>query len=345
MLALAGYPLGLQFRFYDSSEGPASHLAHTQVGAFDDLEALERFAEGLDLVTYEFENVPVEAARFLAELLPVYPPPRALEVSQDRLSEKQFVQQLGIPTAPFYPVQSHADLLEGLGQLGYPAVLKTRRLGYDGKGQSVVHNPEQAHETWAELDEQPLILEGFINFERELSLLAVRNPDGQTAFYPLVQNTHRQGILYQSLAPAPNIADLQPLAEEYAKRMLLELNYVGVLAIEFFGDDLRVNEIAPRVHNSGHWSIEGAFCSQFTNHLRAMLNWPLGLSAPKGFSVMRNLIGHLPDPAQLSPDFYLHLYGKGPRPGRKLGHITATADSPSGLEALLSGLDETADPK
>lgn len=348
MLGLAGVPLGLQFRFFDPSpDAPAAAVGEIVTGTYDDPAALARFIDGVDIVTYEFENVPVAAARQLEGKVPVFPPPAALETAQDRLVEKQFFQSLGIPTPPFAAVDSRADLDAAVQELGLPAVLKTRRLGYDGKGQAVLRNVEDVERAWNTLGGVPLILEGFVPFERELSILAVRGRTGETAFYPLVENHHRDGILHRSIAPAPRTSDaLQAQAEKDAARALDALQYVGVLAIELFdtGDQLIVNECAPRVHNSGHWTIEGASTSQFENHLRAVMGWSLGATAPRGASVMVNLVGTVPDPAAVLalPDAHLHLYGKAPRPGRKLGHITVVADDAttaperaSRVEALL----------
>ncbi len=342
MLALAGYPFGLRFRTLDlSSEAPAGQLTELMVADFNDVDALKRFAEGLDLVTYEFENVPVTTAQFLNERLPVYPPPEALEAAQDRIIEKTFFQRLGIPTPPFVAVNTWEDFERAMETVGLPAVLKTRRFGYDGKGQYEVKAPEDAVAAWQSLNGVPLILEGFVEFDREVSLLAVRGRAGETAFYPLVENHHREGMLRLSLAPAPNATDtLQSLAEDYATRALNHLNYVGVLAIEFFErqGELLANEMAPRVHNSGHWTIEGAATSQFENHLRAIAGWPLGSTALTGHSAMINLIGTIPD-TRLTlemPEAHLHLYGKAPRPNRKLGHITLTAKDADSLKARLS---------
>ncbi|WP_337845415.1 5-(carboxyamino)imidazole ribonucleotide synthase [Thermus sp.] len=344
MLALAGYPLGLFFRFLDPSpEACAGQVGALIAGDFLDPEALRRFAEGLDLVTYEFENVPVEAARFLEGLLPVRPTPKALEVAQDRLREKAFFRELGVPTPPFHPVEGPEDLEEGLGRVGLPALLKTRRGGYDGKGQALVKTPEEAQKALEALGGKGLILEGFVPFEREVSLLSVRGLEGEVAFYPLVENHHREGILRLSRAPAPGLSPaLQAKAEAYARRALEALGYVGVLAIEFFqvGEELFFNEMAPRVHNSGHWTIEGAETSQFQNHLRAVLGLPLGSTAPRGHSAMANLIGHRPDFAQVLAlkGAHLHWYGKAVRPGRKVGHITLRLEAPGELEALLPHL-------
>jgi 5-(carboxyamino)imidazole ribonucleotide synthase len=343
MLALAGLPLGLNFRFFDPTpDSPAAQLAEQVVGDYADTDALARFAAGLNVVTYEFENVPVACALALAAHLPIYPPPLALDVAQDRVAEKRFLQQQGIPTPPFAPVSTPEDLDEALAQIGLPAMLKTRCGGYDGKGQEVLTQNLPALPFTGEAG---CIVEGFVSFQRELSLLAARGQDGECRFYPLIENHHREGILRLSLAPAPDLTpSLQTLAEEYARRLLNALGYVGVLAIEFFEKDggLIANEIAPRVHNSGHWTIEGAETSQFENHLRAVVGLPLGATEPRGHSAMINLIGTLPDPATVLavPGAHLHLYGKTPRPGRKLGHITVRADDPETLRDRLEKIHQ-----
>ncbi|NJN65573.1 MAG: 5-(carboxyamino)imidazole ribonucleotide synthase [Chloroflexaceae bacterium] len=335
MLALAGYPLGLTFRILDPKpNAPASYLADHVAGSYDDHDALSRFARDLTIITYEFENIPIESVRLLAQTCPVYPPPDALATAQDRLLEKQFFQKLGIPTSTFAPINHRADLDTALARFGLPAVLKTRRMGYDGKGQITLRTPGDIPHAWERLGQHPLILESLVPFERELSVLAVRGHDRTTRFYPLIENTHRDGILHRSQAPAPHLSpDLQQEAETYAHRVLDALNYVGVLAIELFqfGTTLLANEMAPRVHNSGHWTIEGAETSQFANHLRAITGLPLGSTAPLGTAEMLNIIGTLPDPAEVlsRPDAHLHLYGKPPRPGRKLGHITYCTRSTS----------------
>ena len=345
MLALAGYPLGLRFRFLDpAAEAPAEQVAERVSGAYEDIVALEQFAPGLDLVTYEFENVPVETARFLAQRLPVLPPPEALEAAQDRVTEKSFFRKAGLSTAPFEAADSRQELATAVGRLGLPAVLKTRRYGYDGKGQFLLREPDDVPRAWEKLGGVPLVLEGFVSFEREVSLLGVRSRTGEVAFYPLVENHHRDGMLRLSLAPAPGLTtELQAEAEDHGRRVLEALNYVGVLAIEFFqvggdqGGRLLANEMAPRVHNSGHWTIEGAETSQFENHLRALLGLPLGSPAARGHSAMLNLIGTIPESAALLalPGAHLHLYGKTPRPGRKLGHLTLRADEPEALRHVL----------
>jgi len=344
MLALAGYPLGLHFRFLDPSpEAPVGRIAQRVTADYTDEAALEKFASGLELVTYEFENVPVEAANFLAERVPVYPPPAALEAAQDRLNEKHLFQKLSIATTEFAPVLKPNDLDAAVKSIGLPAVLKTCRMGYDGKGQWILRTPEDVAKAKRELPAMPLILERFVSFTRELSVLAVRSRTGEIAFYPLVENHHRGGILRLSLAPAPRLEPpIQRAAEDAARRILESLKYVGVLAIEFFesGGHLLANEMAPRVHNSGHWTIEGAVTSQFENHLRAVLGLPLGSPGPAGYCAMLNLIGDVPDSAEVLavPDTHLHLYGKSPRPGRKLGHVTLRAASPERLALRLSEL-------
>jgi len=344
MLALAGYPLDFHFRFLDPSpQAPVGRIATRVTAEYADFEALEKFAHGLALVTYEFENVPVEAVRFLQKLVPIYPPPQALEIAQDRLSEKSLFQKLAIATTEFSPVNSAADLENAVRKLGLPAVLKTCRLGYDGKGQWVLRTREDLEHAKKEIPFAPLVLERFVNFTRELSILAVRSRSGEIAFYPLVENHHRGGILRLSLAPAPRLAaTLQREAESAARRVLESLDYVGVLAIELFECDGRLlaNEMAPRVHNSGHWTIEGAVTSQFENHLRAVAGLPLGETRAIGHSAMLNLIGELPDPAELLavPDAHLHVYGKSLRPGRKVGHVTLRADSAEQLAQRLAKL-------
>ena len=344
MLALAGYPLGLHFRFLDPSpEAPVGRIAQRVTADYTDHAALEKFSNGLELVTYEFENVPVGAAKFLAERVPVYPPPAALEAAQDRLAEKTLFRGLGISTTDFVPLGEPGEFEDAVKQIGLPAVLKTSRMGYDGKGQWILRTAEDVAKAKAELPSVALILERFVPFRRELSVLAVRSRDGETAFYPLVENHHRGGILRLSLAPAPGLEPaVQRAAEDIARRVLESLKYVGVLAIEFFEHEgrLQANEMAPRVHNSGHWTIEGAITSQFENHLRAVLGLPLGSTGAAGHCAMLNLIGELPEPSEVLavPDAHLHLYGKVPRPGRKLGHVTLRAASPERLCLRLSEL-------
>jgi len=342
MLALAGYPLGLRFAFFDeSADAPAGQLGDLTVARWDDHRALDTFAESVDLVTYEFENVPVAAAERLAAHVPVFPPPHALKVAQDRLSEKELFRQLDIGTAPFVTVDTRDDLDRALATIGFPSVLKTRTQGYDGKGQRVLRRREDAGPAFGAIGGRPLILEGFVPFARELSIIAVRSRTGETSNWPLVENVHRDGILRLSLAPAADVAPA--LAEEaamIATKILEALEYVGVLAIELFEHDGRLlaNEMAPRVHNSGHWTIEGAVTSQFENHLRAVLGFPLGATTPVGVSAMVNLIGETPDAAALLgiDGAHLHLYDKPARPGRKLGHVTLVEPGRGALQSALA---------
>jgi 5-(carboxyamino)imidazole ribonucleotide synthase len=353
MLALAGYPLGLHFRFFDPSpEAPVGRIASRVTAEFTDEYALEKFANGLELVTYEFENVPVAAARFLAERVPVFPPPDALEAAQDRLREKQLFQKLGIPATEFAPVANHEALDAAVAKIGLPAVLKTCRMGYDGKGQWMLRAAEDVALAKGQLqiegpavvhDGPPFVLERFVPFTRELSVLAVRGRTGESAVYPLVENHHRGGILRLALAPAPRLDPaIQRAAEDAARRVCESLQYVGVLAIEFFEHNGRLlaNEMAPRVHNSGHWTIEGSVTSQFENHLRAVMGLPLGSTNAIGCCAMLNLIGEAPDSAEVLNvrDAHLHLYGKSPRPGRKLGHVTLRGGSPEQLASRLGEL-------
>ena len=355
MLALAGYPLGMQFRFLDPSpEAPVGRIALRVNADFSNAEALERFVNGLDIVTYELENVPVSAVKTLAQRVEVFPPPQALEVAQDRLREKTLFRKLGIATPDYLPVMDAAGLDAAVQKLGLPAVLKTCRLGYDGKGQWSLRQPSdlvraksdmpaQLHAGGGLSSDAPFVLERFVPFSRELSILAVRSRTGEIIFYPLVENHHREGILRLSLAPAPRIeAHTRAAAEDAARRVLEELDYVGVLAIELFEHEgkLLANEMAPRVHNSGHWTIEGAVTSQFENHLRAVCGYPLGSVATIGHSAMLNLIGEVPDSGEILaiPDFHLHLYGKSPRPGRKLGHATLRAATHKQLVERLAAL-------
>lgn len=348
MLAQAGYSLALRFLFVDPTpNSPASALAEQLASNYTDPHALDRLAE-CDVVTYEFESVPAEPLERLAQRVRVYPPPAALSVAQDRLSEKTCFRELGIRTAPFEPVATEAELRSALQRIGYPALLKTRRLGYDGKGQFLLQSKADIEPAWRALGGVPLLLEGFVRFDRELSLIGARSSRGETAFYPLVQNEHRAGILRRTLAPAPNLApETQQLAESYLNKLFERLDYVGVLTLELFelsgpnGSELYANEIAPRVHNSGHHSIESAETSQFENHLRAILGLPLGSTKPVRPAAMRNLIGALPDPTRVLAieGAHLHAYGKTPRTGRKVGHITLCAPTDAALYERLAQLE------
>ena len=346
MMALAAYPLGVGTRLLDPKDPTSSNaVAEVRADRYDDPDALDRFVTGLDAVTYEFENVDAFAIEHLDERVPVRPGRRALETSQDRLSEKSFFRDHGVDTAPFAAADSLEELRAAVEEVGLPAVLKTRRFGYDGKGQAVIREPGDIEAAWQQVGGVPMILEGFVAFDRELSIIAVRDPDGAVAFYPLVENHHEDGILRLSYAPAPELDDpLQDTAEGYARRVLEDLDYVGVLAIELFqvGDRLLANEMAPRVHNSGHWSIEGADTSQFENHVRAVLGLPLGPTTLVGHSAMVNLIGGVPVARDVlrHPHAHLHLYGKEPRPGRKVGHITVRHDDPGVVRDTVRRLRE-----
>ncbi|MDE2127849.1 MAG: 5-(carboxyamino)imidazole ribonucleotide synthase [Armatimonadetes bacterium] len=341
MLALAGLPLGMEFRFFDPEpQATAGKLAPLVSADWRDRDALHRFAEGVDAVTLEFENVPVETALLLAEATPVYPPPAALAVAQDRLNEKRLFQQCGIPTPQFAPANSLAELKEALEITGLPAVAKTRRLGYDGKGQMVLRDMSQAEACWAELGGQPLVIEQFVPFLRELSQVVARGHDGSIADWSITRNVHREGMLRLSEAgPETAAGTTSDTAREYASRLAVHLEYRGVLALEMFQTEqgLMANEIAPRVHNSGHWTQDGAETCQFENHLRAVAGWPMGDCSRRSFSAMVNLIGAVPAPQDVlrCAGAHLHLYGKSARPGRKLGHINVTAESAVALRDRL----------
>ncbi len=343
MLILAGYPLGLRFRVLDPSLAAcAGQLAELRVATYDEATALQQLADWADVVTFDFENVPASAAEQLAQQTAVYPPPAALAVAQDRLSEKTLFRRLDIPTPGFVPVTTRAALEHAISVTGLPAMVKTRRLGYDGKGQYLVRSPADLDPAFAALGATPLIVESWVDFQCEVSLLAVRGRDGATGFYPLTENTHRDGILRVSRAPYRDRPALNQQAQDYAQRLLTALDYVGVLAIEFFvvNEHLLANEMAPRVHNSGHWTIEGAVTSQFANHLRAICDLPLGSTQARGHSVMFNAIGDLPDRAAClaMPGVQYHAYGKSARPGRKVGHITLQADSAESIALRLAEL-------
>ncbi len=342
MLGLAGIPLGCSFAFLDPVSGaPAAVVGDLVVGALDDIEAARRITPDATVITYEWEGVPATTARALAAIAPVYPPAAALDVSQDRIVEKDALRALGIATAPFRAVGSAAELRDAVDEIGLPAVLKTRRGGYDGKGQVMLREAGETERAWDRLGEVPCILEGLIRFDRELSILGVRSRTGEIACWPAVENHHRDGILRLTRAPAPGLdSTLQARAEAAIRPLLDDLDYVGVCCVELFEVDgkLLANEIAPRVHNSGHWTIEGAETSQFENHLRAILGLPLGSTAARGPSAMVNCIGVMPDRAALLqiPGAHLHDYGKDARAGRKLGHVTVTAPAVDELETRLA---------
>lgn len=343
MLALAGHPLGISLHCMDSAEEPcAGPVAKVINGDFSDQNMLQHFASDVDVMTYETENIPVQTIQWVSQICPVYPGLEALALTQDRLTEKMFCQRLQIPTVPYAKVDSLAELEQAVEEIGLPAILKTRRFGYDGKGQFRLTQQSDISQAWQTLGGQPLILEQWVSFDREVSLIGVRAlGGGDCRFYSLVENHHKEGILDYSTAPCFDSA-LQQLAQSHVEKMLVALDYVGVFTVEFFQQEgtLVVNEMAPRVHNSGHWTIEGAVTSQFENHLRAITGLPLGEVSNRGVSVMINCVGVAPamrDVLQISGAHY-HFYGKSLRAKRKLAHITlslsAEQDIPSELQKM-----------
>ena len=348
MLALAGAPLGLDFLFLDrSADTPAARVAPTLVGEFTDRKLLRALARGSEVITFDWENISLESLRALGRSAHIAPPLAALAMSQDRIAEKKLFVKLGIPTTRYAPIDDAHSLERALKTIGLPGVLKTRRLGYDGKGQAVVHSREQAHRALGSLGGVPLIYEEFIPFDDEVSIIGARNRHGEIAIYPLNRNLHREGILRLTRAPFGDRA-LQRKAATFLRRVLEHYRYEGVLNIEFFvrRGKLLANETAPRVHNSGHWTIEGAVTSQFENHLRAILGLPLGATTARAHVAMINLIGDMPSPADFLsvPDLHWHAYGKSPRPGRKLGHLTVLAARAAQRDALARSLLRRIDP-
>ena len=339
MLARAGKSLGLEFTFVDPAEDPpALAVAPVLARQFDSDDGLSMLS-GCDVVTYEFENVPVAAVEKLERRVPVFPPARALKHAQDRLREKELFEVLGIPVPAWRAVSSRQDLASAIGAIGLPLILKTRRLGYDGKGQAVIRNDADADAAWRSLGASPLLAEQWVDFDREVSVFGARAPGGEIGVYPMTQNEHRDGILHVSRAPAAGEV-VARAATGHLENLLTHLDYIGILALEMFvvGDTVLANEFAPRVHNSGHWTIEGAKTSQFENHLRAILGLPLGDTGLTGHAGMVNLVGSLPgDPAALRAEgVYLHEYGKAARPGRKLGHVTVVAADAGSRDRKLS---------
>lgn len=342
MLAQAGSPLGLEFIFLDPAEDAcAAEYGEHICAAWDDEAALRSLGERCDVVTFDFENVPEASASLIESLCPVFPPPRALFKSQDRLREKTMMQELGIPVAPFHPVASRPELKAAVDDIGLPCVLKTRRLGYDGKGQVVLRFQEDMERAWQSLGDHALICEGFVPFDAECSIIAARGAGGHTVYWPLTRNLHRDGILAVSTAPAFD-ESLQAYAEVLIRRLLDHLDYTGVMALELFLKDgeLLANEFAPRVHNSGHWTIDGACTSQFENHLLAICGLPLGDTRSKSPALMFNLLGAMPactgqqifDP-DTNEAVHWHDYKKTSRDGRKIGHVTVTTSREAGLHA------------
>lgn len=343
MLALAGYPLGNRFVFHDLSGSPSAEIGETLVDTAQ--ERLEDFLARVDVVTYEFEHLPVTLVERLAQDKPVFPSAQALAVCQNRAEEKALFTRLGIPTPEYRLVNSAAALevaaRELGGRSGKPVVAKSITEGYDGKGQAVLRHPDDAADAWASIGHRQLIVEAFVEFVREVSIIAVRDQHGEVVFYPMAENQHVDGILRYSLAPMPDLdAQVQATAEGYIKTLLDELDYVGVLTLELFqtGDGLLLaNEMAPRVHNSGHWTMNGAVTSQFENHLRAIQGLPLGRTEARHPTCMINLIGQQGKRESLlsEPDSHLHLYGKSERPGRKLGHVNIVAPDHTTLLARV----------
>jgi len=340
MLARAATRLGIETVALDPAPDAvvAQATRHLARDWFD--EGAQAELAACDVVTYEFENVPSEVVDALATRVPVHPAPEALVVSGDRLLEKRFFHELGLEPARFAEVASRVDLGRAVADVGLPVILKTRRFGYDGKGQVVVRAADQLDRAWSTLAGEELVLEGFVPFERELSIAAVRGRDGEIRFWPPTENVHVDGILHLSRAPAANVPEaLLREAERGVQAILTKLDYVGVLVVELFAlpDRWLANEMACRVHNSYHWSIEGSATSQFENHVRAVAGLPLGDTAMRGFAAMVNLVGTMPDLSALArePGIHVHDYGKEPRAGRKLGHVTAVAETPDALEARI----------
>lgn len=335
MMALAGLPLGQQFTLLDPNGTPSAGIGELLTGSDD--ATLEDFIARADVVTYEFEHLPVTLLERIEQVRPVYPSSRAIAVCQHRAKEKALFSQLGIPT-PEYRLVDSAEALEAAArELGCPVVAKSTTEGYDGKGQSVLRTPEQASEAWQSIGHDQLVVEAFVDFVREVSLIAVRGRDGSVRSYPITQNQHEEGILRYSVAPLPDVdAALQSTADGYIQALLDELDYVGVLSLELFqtrDGRLLANEMAPRVHNSGHWTMNGAITSQFENHLRAIAGLPLGDTRARGLTCMVNVIGEESDSAALLAldGVHLHRYGKAPRTGRKLAHINVVAEDYSTL--------------
>lgn len=358
MMAIAGYPLGIEFGLYDpTTDACGGQVASLYSDAFEVTDALKKFVDEHDVFTYEFENVPLELAEYIAQRKPLYPGKDALYYSQHRLREKQLFVDLGVPVTKFSKVDDRASLLAAGDQVGFPFILKTTTLGYDGKGQYRVMSKDELAEladklfpesgeacqdtNYAGVNEY--IAEAFVNFSRELSIISVRDQQGNCQFYSPAENDHRDGILHLSVAPAQNLTDdkLSNL-QGYAQKLLEKLDYVGVLSIEFFEteDGLVVNEFAPRVHNSGHWSMEGCVTGQFENHIRACAGLPLGMTNNRSVSAMYNLVGHDVDRKIMAEeDVHVHWYGKSIKPKRKVGHVNILAKDYAALDAKVQLVD------
>ncbi len=340
MLALAGYPLANRFTFLDTTGHPSAGIGEVIILNLDeepDRRHLEAFLEKVDLVTYEFEHLPVSLVQAIEEVKPVYPSSEAIRVCQNRAEEKALFDRLGIPTPAYRLVESAEALEAAARELGCPVVAKSVTEGYDGKGQAVIRDPSEAADAWRSIKHPRLIVEAFVDFVREVSIIAVRGRDGQVAFYPMAENQHLDGILRYSIAPMPDLDDsVQQTADGYIRALLDELDYVGVLTLELFqtrDGGLLANEMAPRVHNSGHWSIDGAVTSQFENHLRAIQGLPLGDTSARMPTCMVNVIGREGEAAEILtlPDAHLHRYDKSERPGRKLAHVNLLAPTHDAL--------------
>lgn len=334
MLALAGYPLELDFHFFDTSGSPSVGLGQVTVDKNADTtdQKLADFLADTDVVTYEFEHLPLALTQYIEKKSTLYPPSESIRICQNRAEEKALFTTLNIPTPRYHIIDSLEALKAAVSDLGCPVVTKTTTEGYDGKGQFVIKDPAQCEEAWNTIGNRELIVEAFVNFSRELSIIAVRSSNDDMTVYPLAENDHHEGILRYSTAPAPRLADeTVSQATQYIKELMHEMGHIGVLTLELFEteDGLMANEMAPRVHNSGHWSIEGSRCSQFENHLRAICGMPLGCTEANGYTCMINIIAEKGDTDAILalPYAHLHLYGKEERKGRKLGHVTVQADS------------------
>lgn len=343
MLAQAASRLGVRCRLYDSSpDACAGDVAELVCGSFEDEAALAGFCDGVDVVTIEFENVPVRAAEIAGKYAPLRPGVRTLAIAQDRLNERAVLAEAGFATPESEAIDSVDELRRAVERRACPLVLKTRRLGYDGKGQAWVRSPADVETAWEKLGGRPLLLDQGVSFAREVSLLAVRGADGQVAHYPPTENVHREGILWTSRAPCAVQGSAMESARRQMEAMLARLDYVGVIAVEFFDVEgvLLANEMAPRVHNSGHWTMDGSRTSQFENHVRAVLGLPLGSTESLGVAGMINLIGWAPPLEQLLRDntTHVHLYGKAPRSGRKIGHVNFCEQDEQSREARMSAL-------
>jgi len=346
MLAQAGEALGIECRLLDPSpDACAGQVAQLVVGSVDDHEVLASFAEGIDVVTYEHENLPPESLEFLASRLRVAPGPGSLRISRDRLLERRLFARCNVAQPVHRAVSDERTLDAAIRAVGTPGFLKRRAGGYDGRGQAPVQRPDDASAAWASIGNAPATYEAHVHFDRELSIVGIRVTGGETRFYPLVESVHERGTLVRTLAPAPGVTpELESTARRMAGAVADALDHVGTFALELFDvrGELLANEFAGRVHNTGHWTIEGAETSQFENHLRAITGMTPGPTTPRGHTLMLNLLGRVPDALRdgsLPPGVHVHLYGKRPAPRRKLGHVTLRAAGPAGLGELRDRLE------